>query len=95
MSYINKIARSENGENSGVVKASGVREVVVYLESQADSIGKQVYHAARRVAHPRTAQRLVGATGIGEEAQVSMGTVEELEGFATSVDDGGSDHEPL
>ena len=54
------------------------------------------------MAHLCTAERQMGATGIGdgegtlgEEVQDSTGIVEEFEGLTTGVDDGGSDLELL
>lgn len=97
MSDIDRIPRSEDGENAVIFEVSGVREFMVDLESQTDSIGTQVYHIAGPVVHLHIAERRAGATGIGdgesvivEGAQGSTRVAEGFEDVVASVDDGGS-----
>lgn len=46
------LARSENGESLGMVKAGGMRGVVVDLGSQTESISTQVYRCDQTRGSP-------------------------------------------
>jgi len=96
MSNIDGSTRSENGENAGVIKASGVSGTVVDLEAETESMSAGVCQATRMIYHGaaekceedgslRTCEAIVKATvsmEIEEEDQLDtwMGDAESAEG---------------
>jgi len=98
MSDIDGIARSQNGENAGVIKASGILGVVLDLDAKTERVSTQVCHVTRRVIHPGTIEGWLRASGVGdgegilgEGMQGSAGIVEQFEGLPAGVDDGHGD----
>lgn len=98
MSDTDGIARSEDSEYAGIVEASSVCGDVHGLEPLTKSISAWIYHITRHAVHPCTVERRGRTSGIGdgegvlgERVQDSTRIVEELKGFATSVDDGCGD----
>jgi len=102
MSNIDGSTRSENGENAGVVKASGICGAVVDLGAETESMSTGVYQATCMIYLGAVKQRVARASGVGDNegflgkgVQDSAGVVEEFEGLVTSVDDGCCDLEVL
>jgi len=101
MSDIDDSTRNENGENAGVVKASGVCGAVVDLKAETKSMSTDVRHATRMIYHG-TAKQCARASGIsddegvlGEGVQDSTGVIEECEGLVTGVGNGCCDLQVL
>ena len=95
-------ARSEDGENAGITKASDVCGIVLDLEAGTESISARIFRAGRRAIYLSTAERGVRAGGIcddeamfGEGAQDSTGIIEKFEGLIASVEDGHRDLQVL
>jgi len=94
MCNIDGSTRSENGENAGVVKASGVCGAVADLEAETKSMSTGVCQATHMVylgavEQWARARRISDNEGVlGEGVQDSTGVVEEFEGLATGVDNG-------
>jgi len=85
MGDIDGSARSENGENAGIVKAGGVRGTVFDLEAETQGMSTYVCQVIRCVNYPGAIERGVRTSGIGdgetilrEGAQDSAGVVEEF-----------------
>jgi len=94
MNDIDGSASSENGENAGVFKTSGICRVVVGLEAETESMSRVVRQATRMI-YLGTGEQWARANGIddnegvlGEGAQDSTGIVEEFEGLVTGVNNG-------
>jgi len=95
MSDVDRITRSENGENPGVIKASSVCGAVVDLEVQSESMSAGVYQATCMIylgAVEPWAARAIGVGDnegfLGKGVQDSAGVIEEFEGLVTGVDSG-------
>jgi len=104
MSDIGGRTRSENGENAGVVKASGVCGTIVDLEVETKCMSTGACQATCMIYHgafkPWAARASVGGVGDykgvpGKGAQDSAGVVEEFEGLVASVGDGRCDLQVL
>jgi len=102
MSDIDGSTRSENGENAGVIKTSGVFGAVVDLEAETESMSAGVCQATRMIYHGAVKPWAAGASGVGDDegvfgkgVQDSTGVVEEFEGLVASIDDGRCDLQVL
>jgi len=94
MGNIDGSARSENGENAGVIKAGGVSWVVLGLGAEAKSMSTRVCQVwlDSCAIYLGTIERGARASGIsdaetvlGEGVQDSTGLVEKFEGLVTGV----------
>jgi len=101
MSDIDGIASSENGENTGAVKASGICGAVADLEAETTSMSAGVCQATLMI-YLGVIEQWARASGIsddegvlGEGAQDSKGVIEEFEGLVTGVDNGRCDLQVL
>jgi len=102
MSDVNGSTRRENGENTGVVKASGVSGTVVDLEAETEGMSAGVWQATRMIYHGAVKPWAARASGVGDDegvfgkgVQDSTGVVEEFEGLVTGIDDGRCDLQVL
>jgi len=98
MSDVDGSTRSDNGENTGVVKASGISGTVVDLEAETEGMSAGVYQVTRMIYHGTVKPWVARASGAGDNegvlgkgVQDSTGVVEEFEGLVASVDDGRCD----
>jgi len=102
MSDIDGSTRSENDENAGVVKASGVSGTVVDLEAETESMSTGVCQVTRMIYRGAFKPWAARASEVGDNegvpgkgVQDSLGVVEEFEGLVASVDDGRCDLQVL
>ena len=98
MSYVRGSARSENGENAGIIQTNSICGVVLDLEAGIKSINAHVPRTTRLVIHLGAVERGASAIGIGndegvlgEGAQDSVGIIEEFEDLVASVGDSHGD----
>jgi len=102
MSDIDGSARSENGENAGVIQASGVCGVVIDLEAETESMSTGVCQETCMIYVGAVKPWAARASGVGDNegvlgkgVQDSVGVVEKFEGLVASVDDGRCDLQVL
>ena len=62
--------RIENGKNTGILKASGVRRDVLNLEEEMESMSTHVYWVTRQAIHLGTFERRARTGGIGDSEGV-------------------------
>ena len=102
MGDIDGSARSENGENAGIIEASGVFRAELDLEAETNDVSTQGWQVTKRVIYPGTNERWARSSGIcdaegvlGEGVQSTTRVVEEFEGLVTGVGDGRCDPQVL
>ena len=102
MSDVDGSPRIEDGKNTGILKASGVRRTVLDLEEETKSISTHIFWVTRRVIHLGTFERRTRTGGIGdgegvlgEGVQGPTWIIEKLEGLVAGIGDGRDDPQVL
>ena len=75
MGDIDGSARSENGENAGIIKASDVCKAERDLEAGTKSIGAHICRATRWVIYLGAVERWIRVIGIGKELKTPRGSL--------------------